>query len=306
MQVLEHDDEWLVRGEHLDEETPCGEDLVAIVPCGLLRVAEGRADDRAETQGVLFVVTHRAERVPQRHQETLVGTGAEEPAQQTTEGEERHRGAVGQTLRGRHHDITTQARGELLHQPRLAGAGGRADRHELRPALAERAPRDEVELRKVRRAAEERRALHSPTQELLEEHRRGKRRGLALRGDALVVPEAERAGHRATRPVAHEDRAFVRVLLQSRGDVHRIAGDEKVAAASRAATTSPVFTPMRRSSAAVSGSAATRWRNISAAARARSASSPWACGIPKTAITASPMNFSSVPPCSATTSRAIE
>ena len=37
---------------------------------------------------------------------------------------------------------------------------------------------------------------------------------------------------------------------------------------------------------------------MSAAARtARIASSSWVVGIPNTAITASPMNFSTVPPC---------
>ena len=38
-------------------------------------------------------------------------------------------------------------------------------------------------------------------------------------------------------------------------------------------------------------------RTLSAARTARSASSPCDVGAPKTAITASPMNFSSVPPC---------
>ena len=44
---------------------------------------------------------------------------------------------------------------------------------------------------------------------------------------------------------------------------------------------------------------------ISSAARhARSASSSCSCGTPKTAITASPMNFSTVPPCFTTMRRA--
>ena len=75
---------------------------------------------------------------------------------------------------------------------------------------------------------------------------------------------------------------------------------------SRVATTSPVFRPMRIGSRSPSfGSARTRSRSCSAAAIARTASSPCAWGKPKTAMTASPMNFSSVPPCSATTSFAI-
>ncbi len=70
-------------------------------------------------------------------------------------------------------------------------------------------------------------------------------------------------------------------------------------AGSLVATTSPVFTPTRNSKRpANTVSAATASRRASAAASARSASLPWACGSPNTAIAASPMNFSSVPPCS--------
>ena len=57
-------------------------------------------------------------------------------------------------------------------------------------------------------------------------------------------------------------------------------------------TTSPVMTPIRACRPS-SGSAS---RISTAARRARSASSSWTTGRPKTAITASPMNFSTVPP----------
>src|SRR5829696_8804395 len=61
-------------------------------------------------------------------------------------------------------------------------------------------------------------------------------------------------------------------------------------------TTSPVVTPIRPSSPS-SGSAS----RISTAARnARSASSSRTTGTPNTAITASPMNFSTLPPCRST------
>ena len=62
------------------------------------------------------------------------------------------------------------------------------------------------------------------------------------------------------------------------------------------ATTSPVASPMRTSRG--SPSAAASWspdRIASAARAARTASSSWARGQPKTANTASPMNFSRVP-----------
>ena len=80
-------------------------------------------------------------------------------------------------------------------------------------------------------------------------------------------------------------------------------------AAASPATTSPVFTPVRdaivtprsRSSSLFREARASR---ISAAAlTARRASSSWTAGIPKTAITASPMYFSTVPPWRSRTTR---
>ena len=67
------------------------------------------------------------------------------------------------------------------------------------------------------------------------------------------------------------------------------------------ATTSPVLTPTRRRSAASSRpsrgpSCSTAATSASPARTARSASSSRARGMPKTAITASPMNFSTRPP----------
>ena len=62
---------------------------------------------------------------------------------------------------------------------------------------------------------------------------------------------------------------------------------------------SPVLTAMRTSRSIPS-------RIASAARTARSGSSPWAMGAPKTAITASPMNFSTVPPKDSITERTRE
>src|SRR5215213_5801944 len=66
-------------------------------------------------------------------------------------------------------------------------------------------------------------------------------------------------------------------------------------------STSPVFSAIRTSS---SSSSRIQSRIASAARTARSGSSSWATGAPKTAITASPMNFSTVPPrCSSSERR---
>ena len=67
------------------------------------------------------------------------------------------------------------------------------------------------------------------------------------------------------------------------------------------ATTAPVLTPIRASSP----SSCTTSRNSTAARVARSASSSVATGIPNTAITASPTNFSTLPPCRSSTPRAV-
>ena len=68
------------------------------------------------------------------------------------------------------------------------------------------------------------------------------------------------------------------------------------------ATTSPVLTPMRIASFP-SKSSPKRCCIASAACRALSAWSSSAAGAPKTAITASPANFSTVPPVSSISSR---
>ena len=69
-----------------------------------------------------------------------------------------------------------------------------------------------------------------------------------------------------------------------------------VPVARAAATTSPVARPIRTSSGSPPSSGSSSVARIANAARAaRTGSSSWACGQPKTANTASPMNFSRVP-----------
>ena len=70
---------------------------------------------------------------------------------------------------------------------------------------------------------------------------------------------------------------------------------------------SPVLTAARicsSSSGSASSMSAIESRTAIAARTARSASSPYATGAPKTAITASPMNFSTVPPNRSISARA--
>ena len=80
-------------------------------------------------------------------------------------------------------------------------------------------------------------------------------------------------------------------------------------AASPAASTSPVLTPIRicnvspwvASSSVLTSSSRRRMRI--AARSALAGSSSWADGTPNAAITASPMNFSTVPPSASISSR---
>ncbi len=109
--------------------------------------------------------------------------------------------------------------------------------------------------------------------------------------------------HEPVRRLAEQDLAGRRGFLEALRDVDRVAGREALAAAARVARHDLAgvhagpdrrcATPQSRSSSSFSPARRSR---ISAAARtARSASSSCRTGIPNTAITASPMNFSTVP-----------
>ena len=104
---------------------------------------------------------------------------------------------------------------------------------------------------------------------------------------------ARRSGSRRARPTI--------------GDARRCSSCRRSAAGPRPTPrTSPVVSPMRRGHLDAPSPLRTPRgaRRISTAARtARSASSSWTWGIPKTATTASPMNFSTRPPWRSTAAR---
>ena len=107
--------------------------------------------------------------------------------------------------------------------------------------------------------------------------------------------------------VADEHRPRRRNRLEAAGGVDEIAGDHAHAAGPDrddrlAGLDSRPQTPGRRypRAAPIRRTASTR---SSAARTARSASSSWAIGVPHTAMTASPMNFSTVPPYRSTIAR---
>ncbi len=119
---------------------------------------------------------------------------------------------------------------------------------------------------------------------------------LALRVDLERRPELERAAHGLGRARADDDRARLARLLEAGGDVDDVAGDE------RSCPRGPGPRRPRRCRRR-SGARAPRRSRLSsrrciarAACSARSAWSSCASGTPKTAMTASPANFSTVPP----------
>ena len=131
---------------------------------------------------------------------------------------------------------------------------------------------------------------------------------LALGGDGGEGPERERIAGGAHGPLADDDRPRLGRLLEPRRDVDGVAGDQEVAGGRRPGWPRPRRCSRRAGSAGARrarGRSRTRSRSSSAAASARSASSPCAAGSPNTAMSASPMNFSIVPPWLSTTSRPI-
>ncbi len=116
--------------------------------------------------------------------------------------------------------------------------------------------------------------------------------GLPLERERLDGLDADGVADEQPRLGADEHLAGCRGLLEARGDVDGVAGDERLALAAdddfAGVDADPRLEPVLRRSPPASPQAART---------ARSASSSCETGIPKTAITASPTNFSTLPPC---------
>ena len=204
---------------------------------------------------------------------------------------------------------------ELAHQPALADAGVTEDRDDVRPCLLDRAcvraPQD-VELGV---AADHRRARGTGL--------RGSARRSHLRGGthvpAPVCPAgpAHPAPRRRTRGAAWAVRSATSVSpglrrgLQSRGHDDRLAGDHRVArrrARRREDLAGVDADPDLQRHVVRPAEVVVDVLEPCAAWRAPRAahgtgSSSWAFGTPNTAITASPMNFSTVPPSASISAR---
>jgi hypothetical protein len=127
---------------------------------------------------------------------------------------------------------------------------------------------------------------------------RGERFGLALRLDGRDGFRADRVAREADRRLAEQDLARRGSLLEPCRHVHRVPGDERLALLgddlARVDADSQVD-PERRDLAP----------QLERGAGTRRASSSCTAGTPNTAITASPMNFSTVAPCRSSVMREI-
>ena len=119
---------------------------------------------------------------------------------------------------------------------------------------------------------------------------------LALGVDGSARAVLDRVRGRAVRRLADEDAVHRRGGLQARGRVDDVACDHRLARCDRSRRARRAPRPCGRRCARRRSDSAATSRIASAARTARSGSSSCATGAPKTAMTASPMNFSTVPP----------
>ena len=184
---------------------------------------------------------------------------------------------------------------EVGDEARLADAGRAEEREEPARAARRRRPRSRARgagaRARVRRAA----PPDGGRAALLARAPRGAggldRLGFpfSASGSTASTRTASRTSARVSAPM--NDLARRRGLLEPRGDVDRVAGDERLALSAdddlAGVDADPCLEPVLRDRARASP---TRART------ARSASSSCETGMPKTAMTASPTNFSTVPP----------
>ena len=184
---------------------------------------------------------------------------------------------------------------ELSREAALPDARLAVDREEVSAPVAQAAVERVLEQLELGLAADERRTRP-------ERADRGRRacRPRATRGVAVDALELERAGvldHEAPgrepiRGRPDEDLAGTGRLLESSGEVHGLARGERRVRCRRRRPRRP------RSRYAPRARARPPLRGSRARARSRAgASSSCACGTPNAAMTASPANFSTMPPC---------
>ena len=203
--------------------------------------------------------------------------------------------------------VSLDERGDLAAEPRLADARRAEERHELRSLLGRRPVPERVDEVELAVPADERvrgdRPLGRRKRRLDGEPRLDRLRlPLRLHGLERLVPDDVARG--AMRLGSDDQPPGGRRRLQPRRGVDDVAGRERLPRVLRADRDDRLARvdggPRRQLEAVRPVQLVERSRIASPARTARSASSPCETGAPKTAIKASPMNFSSAPPCSST------
>ena len=287
--VLEHEHERLGSRELLGPGTDRPGDLL-LTALALDRLEH--ADRQAEKVGNRLVLAGVAQLLERLLERVVVGD-ARRRLDHLRDRPVRHAFSVREAA-ATEHGRALEPVDELARDSALADAGLAVEGDERGAGIAHRSRERVLEQLELGLAADERRRERA--------HRTALLTGAedAARGDGLPpTPQLERlerleldeVSHEARRRRPDEDLVRSGLLLQASGEVDRLAGRERRLAlvGDDLARLDPDGTSRP--------SSATRSRVTRAARTARSASSSCWSGTPKAAITASPANFSTVPPC---------
>src|SRR5438034_955023 len=155
LQILEHDEERALRRDPLDEAAPRADDLLAVlIRRGLLRCDRERDEHRvALAAGAVHHTADLSAHVLGRR----VGRHADEIDEELAERTVGEHLAVRRAVRVRIPRGRRKTVAELVRETAFARPRWRGDRDEIRTAVAEGPLRDELELREIVLAADERR-----------------------------------------------------------------------------------------------------------------------------------------------------
>ena len=204
--------------------------------------------------------------------------------------------AVGQAA-AREHGRALERLAELAREPALADPGLAVDREEVRAAVAEGAVVGVLPAARARSRGPTSGACCACGREPLgrSSPARARPRSARSRPFSSTGPTSSTSTRPERQPVrgrADQELPGLGGLLEPRGDVDGLAGGEGRVAVVRDDLARLDPDPRLELELVARAS-----RIASPARTARSASSSCACGMPKAAMTASPANFSTIPPC---------
>ena len=311
LHVLEDEDRRRLLREPLEEDPPGGEEVLLVPgrallepeqvgetrldPAPLLRVGDVQLDRRAQLR--------RAPRTAPRPRRCRSASAPSPPAPSRPRLRRRRgsgRGANGCRRRGRRRTSRTPRRAGTCRCRRFPSTETScaffSSAEPWKSSLTRRSSRS-----RPTNGASRPRDLSAPPRPAVTRSARKSGSGSALpfsSCSARVLVGDRRLG-RSLRRLAHEHSAGPGNRLDARGGVDQVAGNHallRAAGRDRRLTREHARPRPEVWRAHLAPSSATACTRSSAARTARSASSSFATGAPHTAITASPMNFSTVPP----------